>query len=108
MAAKNWIAYHESSYNYRAVNGNCYGRYHHKILSTWQLISSQSGKSGYPYVKGRYGFGQKPSINKVTLVLIKNPAKLLVTEMFFICKETAVSMTAALVLSLVYSGMVLG
>jgi hypothetical protein len=56
--------------------------------------------------------GQKPrSIGKVIIgINIKNISAqaLLVTEMFFICKETAVSMTAALVLSLVYSGMVLG
>jgi plasmid maintenance system killer protein len=43
MAAKNWIAYHESSYSKRKL---LWSLPITKILSTWQLISSQSGKSG--------------------------------------------------------------
>lgn len=56
MAAKNWIAYHESSYNYRAVNGNCYGRY--QLLKSYlhgNLSPVNQEKVANSYVKGRYG-----------------------------------------------------
>jgi hypothetical protein len=56
MAAKNWIAYHESSYSYRAVNGNCYGRY--QLLKSYlhgNLSPVNQEKVANSYVKGRYG-----------------------------------------------------
>lgn len=56
MAAKNWIAYHESSYSYTARNGNCYGRY--QLLISYlkgDLSPVNQEKTANSYVKGRYG-----------------------------------------------------
>ncbi|KRL76956.1 transglycosylase [Secundilactobacillus paracollinoides] len=56
MAAKNWIAYHESSYSYTARNGNCYGRY--QLLISYlkgNLSPVNQEKTANSYVKGRYG-----------------------------------------------------
>ncbi|KZL42846.1 hypothetical protein [Secundilactobacillus collinoides] len=55
-SAKNWIAYHESSYSYTARNGNCYGRY--QLLISYlkgNLSPVNQEKTANTYVKGRYG-----------------------------------------------------
>ena len=54
--AKNWIAYHESRYNYTARNGRCYGRY--QLLKSYlhgDYSPANQEKTANKYVKGRYG-----------------------------------------------------
>jgi len=55
-AAKNWIAYRESSYSYTARNGNCYGRY--QLLRAYlhgNYSAVNQEKMANKYVSGRYG-----------------------------------------------------
>lgn len=55
-AAKNWIAFRESRYSYRARNGNCYGRY--QLLKSYlhgDLSAVNQEKTANKYVAGRYG-----------------------------------------------------
>ncbi|VDG20223.1 transglycosylase [Lactiplantibacillus mudanjiangensis] len=55
-AAKNWIAYRESSYSYTARNGNCYGRY--QLLRSYlhgNYSAVNQEKMANKYVAGRYG-----------------------------------------------------
>lgn len=55
-AAKNWIAYHESRYNYTARNGNCYGRY--QLLRAYlhgDYSAVNQEKAANKYVSSRYG-----------------------------------------------------
>ncbi|WP_125763685.1 aggregation-promoting factor C-terminal-like domain-containing protein [Levilactobacillus mulengensis] len=55
-AAKNWIAFRESRFSYRARNGNCYGRY--QLLKSYlhgDLSAVNQEKTANKYVAGRYG-----------------------------------------------------
>jgi len=55
-AAKNWIAYRESSFSYHARNGNCYGRY--QLLRAYlhgNYSAVNQEKMANRYVSGRYG-----------------------------------------------------